>query len=303
MAYSWNDPDARDLWTLTIDESALLSGMTDKGRLGFAAQLKFMQLQGRFPERHDEIDPSAAQWLAAQLGTTAEALSSYELCGRQGQRHRRTIRDFLGFRRATGADLQQLVQWLCDDVFPFDPQARHGHDMALDWCRTQRLEPPVGDYLDRVIRSAMHGYETQYQQALSQFQKRSFPPGQLLTWVCRDNVGYLDITTDRLEMTPTSPRGGSVPASDDTYRVSQRRALAELLDSKVNELMRAGVADDFMLLSHMAPDMPLFKRLMDLSDGDGMNDLCAVYPGLYRFAKLLELIAAGIQSGDIEVPR
>ncbi|MEO7559878.1 MAG: Tn3 family transposase, partial [Nitrosospira sp.] len=154
------------MWTLTIDESALLSGMTDKGRLGFAAQLKFMQLQGRFPERHDEIDPSAAQWLAAQLGTMAEALSSYELCGRQGQRHRRTIRDFLGFRRATGADLQQLVQWLCDDVFPFDPQARYGHDMALDWCRTQRLEPPVGDYLDRVIRSAMHGYETQQQAAI-----------------------------------------------------------------------------------------------------------------------------------------
>ena len=166
MAYSWNDPDTRDFWTLTIDESALLPGVTDKGRLGFAAQLKFMQLQGRFPERHDEIDPSAAQWLAAQLGTTAEALSSYELCGRQGQRHRRTIRDFLGFRRATGAELQQLVQWLYDDVFPFDPQARHGHDMALDWCRTQRLEPPAGDHLDRVIRSAMHGYETQQQAAI-----------------------------------------------------------------------------------------------------------------------------------------
>ena len=57
-----------------------------------------------------------------------------------------------------------------------------------------------------------------------------------------------------------------------------------------------------MLLSHMAPDMPLFKRLMDLSDGDDMNDLCNVYPGLYGFAKLLERIATGIQSGDIEVP-
>lgn len=159
----------------------------------------------------------------------------------------------------------------------------------------------ITDNLARIKSSTTS--DTQYQHTLSQFQKRPFPPGQLLTWVCRDNVGYLDITTDRLEMTPASPCGGSVPASDDTYRVSQRRALAELLDSKVNELMRAGVADDFMLLSHMAPDMPLFKRLMDLSDGDGMDDLCAVYPGLYRFAKLLELIAAGIQSGDIEVPR
>jgi hypothetical protein len=87
------------------------------------------------------------------------SLSSYEFGGRQGQRHRRTIRVFLGFRRATGTDLQQLVQWLYDDVLPFDPQAHHGYDMALDWCRTQRLEPPAGDHLERVIRSAAHGYE------------------------------------------------------------------------------------------------------------------------------------------------
>lgn len=51
---------------MSTEESALLPGMTDKGRLGFAIQLKFMQLHGRFPERHDEIDPNATQrngWL------------------------------------------------------------------------------------------------------------------------------------------------------------------------------------------------------------------------------------------------
>lgn len=116
MEHSWNDSDIQDLWTLTIDESALLPGMTDKGRFGFAVQLKFMEMHGRFPEHQDEVDPNATQWLAKQLGTTTESLSSYEFGGRQGQRHRRTIRVFLGFRRATGIDLQQLVQWLCDDV-------------------------------------------------------------------------------------------------------------------------------------------------------------------------------------------
>jgi len=120
VAHSWNNPDTQDLWTLTIDESALLPGMTDKGRLGFAVQLKFMEQHGRFPERHDEIDSNAVKWLAVQLGITTEAFPSYELGGRQGQRHRRTIRVFLDFRPATGADLKQLVQWLCVDVFPFN---------------------------------------------------------------------------------------------------------------------------------------------------------------------------------------
>ncbi|WP_066976306.1 hypothetical protein [Methylomonas lenta] len=159
----------------------------------------------------------------------------------------------------------------------------------------------ITDNLARIKRSITS--DAQYQQALSQFQKRPLPPGQLLSWVCRDNLGYLDIASDPLEMTPAADRDGTISAGDNTSRVSQRRALAELLDGKVNELIRAGITDDFTLLSHMASDMPLFKRLMDISNGDGMNDLCAVHPGLYRFAKLLERIAAGIQSGEIEVPR
>jgi hypothetical protein len=44
--------------------------------------------------------------------------------------------------------------------------------------------------------------DVQYQNAVRLFQKHPFPPGRLLTWVCR-NTGYLDLSTDRLEMTPT----------------------------------------------------------------------------------------------------
>lgn len=135
--------------------------MTNTGRLGFAIQLKFMEMHGRFPENHDEIDPNAVQWLASQLNTISEAVLSYKFDNRQGQRHRRTIRGLLGFRPSTVTDLKQLSQWLCDDVLPFDPKARHGRDMAFDWCRRQRLEPPATDYLDRIIRSAVHSYETQ----------------------------------------------------------------------------------------------------------------------------------------------
>ncbi len=164
--HSWNDPDTHDLWTLTASERALLPGRTDTGQLGCAVQLKFMEVHGRFPEQLDEVDQNAAQWLTQQLGTTMKALSGYDFGGRQGQRHRRTIRVFLGFRPATRTDLKQLVQWLCSDVLPFDPQAHHGRDRALDWCRTQRLEPPARNHLERIVRSAVHGYETQQQASI-----------------------------------------------------------------------------------------------------------------------------------------
>ena len=52
MPSAWNELDD-DLWRLQPDEMSLLPGMTDKGRLGFALQLKFRQINGRYPERLD----------------------------------------------------------------------------------------------------------------------------------------------------------------------------------------------------------------------------------------------------------
>jgi TnpA family transposase len=93
-------------------------------------------------------------------------LSAYELDGRQGRRHRQTIRSFLGFLPATGNDLKALGQWLNEEVLPFDPQARHGLDSAVDWCRTQSLEPPAMDHLHRIIRSAVHGFEARHHERI-----------------------------------------------------------------------------------------------------------------------------------------
>ncbi len=45
--------------------------------------------------------------------------------------------------------------------------------------------------------------DAQYHRALSAFADNPEPEGILLHWVCRDNIDYLDLTTDRLDMTPT----------------------------------------------------------------------------------------------------
>jgi hypothetical protein len=166
VTQSWLESEFQDRWTLSSEELALLPGMTDKGRLGFALQLKFMQIHGRFPEQHTEIDPNATQWIARQLSAPSAPLSGYELDGRQGRRHRQTIRRFLGFRPATAADLKRLGYWLHEEVLPFDPQAQHGTDSALAWCRTQGLEPPAMEHLGRIIRSAVHRFETHHQEGI-----------------------------------------------------------------------------------------------------------------------------------------
>ena len=155
-----------DRWTLASEELALLTGMMDPGRLGCAFQLKFIQAQGRFPERGEIPGMHGVTVLAAQLGVGADTLAGYDPLGRQGRRHRRLIRDYLGFRRTGHGDREQLAQWLADDILPHDPEARHGRDAALDWCRRQHLEPPALDHLDRLIRSTVHAFESRQHAAM-----------------------------------------------------------------------------------------------------------------------------------------
>jgi hypothetical protein len=44
--------------------------------------------------------------------------------------------------------------------------------------------------------------DVQYRLAVSQFARRPEPPGTLLTWVCQDSAGALDLAVDRLVLTP-----------------------------------------------------------------------------------------------------
>jgi hypothetical protein len=52
----------------------------------------------------------------------------------------------------------------------------------------------------RIRRSATT--DAQYRRAVASFGKNPDPPGTMLDWVCRDHPDYLDLTTDRFELTP-----------------------------------------------------------------------------------------------------
>lgn len=44
--------------------------------------------------------------------------------------------------------------------------------------------------------------DAQYERAVASFTRNPDPPGTFLDWVCQDNAGYLNLTEDRLELTP-----------------------------------------------------------------------------------------------------
>ena len=82
---------------------------------------------------------------------------------------------------------------------------------------------------------------------------------------------------------------------------THNRRLAERIDKKVKKILKKG-ASDLDVFAGMTDYMDDFKTLMDTSSQADMDRLCARYDGFYRYAKVLESIARGIESGDISVP-
>lgn len=77
--------------------------------------------------------------------------------------------------------------------------------------------------------------------------------------------------------------------------------MGALIDAKMQRLLREG-HDEVSIIGEMFDCMPFFKMLLD-SGQDTMDELCRRFAGFCHYAKILETLAAGIQSGAIQVPK
>jgi hypothetical protein len=82
--------------------------------------------------------------------------------------------------------------------------------------------------------------------------------------------------------------------------IAEQLQMAGLIDARMKAI--SGV-DDLAIFTDMADYLPAFKRLMDTSTDDDMDQLAARYTGFYQYAKILRAVAAGIRSGEIVVPK
>lgn len=95
-------------------------------------------------------------------------------------------------------------------------------------------------------------------------------------------------------MDSKSIREGNLMATQKQISIAAR------LDCEVKRLERGG-ANEIAVFVGMTEHLPLFYEL--LHAGTDFDKLCERYDGFYRFAKTMEMIAEGIHSGEIEVPR
>ena len=77
--------------------------------------------------------------------------------------------------------------------------------------------------------------------------------------------------------------------------------LAITIDNWVSAIEKEGGGDNEIYEKAWSQNVT-FKELLDTSTQEQMDFLCNTYPGFYKYAKLLEMLAQGIQDGVIKVP-
>jgi len=82
---------------------------------------------------------------------------------------------------------------------------------------------------------------------------------------------------------------------------ADQRRIAAKIDTRVRKFIRAG-KDDMAIVAAMADRMPAFHQLLSTAQPGDIDQLAREFPGFYRYAKIVESLAAGIQSGAIPVP-
>ncbi len=115
MKASWIEDDLANDWLLLPAERNSLPVRQGAIRLGFALQLKFFQLEGRFPDGPAELPHQIVQFIAEQLDIPIAVWPEYPWGGRSATYHRSKIRKWFGFRASTRSDHRVLENWLLTD--------------------------------------------------------------------------------------------------------------------------------------------------------------------------------------------
>ncbi|MDP9612748.1 DUF4158 domain-containing protein [Streptomyces demainii] len=122
-------------WTLVEGGWKLVANKSRVTRLGFCLMLKFFEIEARFPEFIGEVPQPAVEYVAGLVKVSAAELAKYDLAG--AKRHRKQIREALGFRPATLKDEERLTAWLASEVCPVELVEDRQREILLVECRAQ----------------------------------------------------------------------------------------------------------------------------------------------------------------------
>ncbi len=125
----------------------------DANRFGVAISLCALRYLGFFPREDADIPQQVLTFLAVQLEIPPESRHRYADRGRTRTDHEMEIMASLEYRRQTGPDRHELLEWLTQRALEHDrPMALLR--MAAERLRTQKFLRPGLDFLERDVASA-----------------------------------------------------------------------------------------------------------------------------------------------------
>ena len=155
-----SDPDVsrprlvRDATFLEADRREIALRRGSHNRLGFAYQVAFVRVLGRFPRQAPlEIDGEILRFAALQLGADAETIHAYARRQQTVSAHQRRIGQYLRLRTFDTAAGERLARFLEDEALRLD---RTGSLLARarGWLRDEHVLAPADSALRRAVGGA-----------------------------------------------------------------------------------------------------------------------------------------------------
>jgi Domain of unknown function (DUF4158) len=153
-------------------------------RLGFAIQLGTLRFLGFCPDDLSAAPEAVIVFVARQLDVAPGELARYGRRGQTRTEHRRQIRRYLGFRKATAGDLAQVEDWLVERALEHDRPTLLLR-LACERLLGLRVERPGVTHLEKLIAAAR-------QRAQRETYRRLAP---VLTGDCKSRLDGL-LTVD-----------------------------------------------------------------------------------------------------------
>jgi hypothetical protein len=129
-------------------------------RLGFALQLCALRFMGFVPDGLQDAPPAIVDYLARQLDTSADVLAEYGTRPQTRTEHLRMIMQYLGFRRGSEEDYDELSAWLVSRALEHDKPSLL-YELVCDKLRKEKIVRPGVTVLERFIAESRQKAQSQ----------------------------------------------------------------------------------------------------------------------------------------------
>ncbi|MGB3191607.1 MAG: DUF4158 domain-containing protein [Limnoraphis sp.] len=227
MKKHWEIDELIEHWTLLPGEITWLGNKLGANRLGCAVLLKFFQFETHFPQSPQNVPATVVDYIAKQVDVPSEQYLDYDWDGRSIKRHRVEIRSFLGICKASVQDAKQMVDWLINWVLDTEVDFEHLKVTVEQRFLQLKIEPPTSGRIERLIRSALRTYETDFFETTL----------QKLPQNCRTQIDALLVTSETdSEETQTSPQSTPTTSLFHTLNSDPGRATVDNLLNEITKL-------------------------------------------------------------------